>query len=220
MREIYITMGENAGGQSDAENSGQFREVIEALSSPELATYFDRVGVTFPSPAYPEGYRTEVNLAALDWLKTVTDRLKQGYLITIDYGYPAQRYYSPVRNQGTLQCYYRHAHHSDPYAAIGYQDITAHVDFTALERQGEQIGLQTIGFIQQGLFLMALGLGDRIAALSHPEPDQSLQTILQRREALHSLINPMGLGNFGVLVQAKNLSPEQSSHPLQGLSVL
>jgi SAM-dependent MidA family methyltransferase len=102
--------------------------------------------------------------------------------------------------------------------AIGRQDITAHVNFTALERQGERCGLQTVGFTQQGLFLMALGLGDRLSALSNPESGQPIQTILQRREALHALMDPMGLGNFGVLIQGKGLDSKQRSQ-LKGLSV-
>ena len=161
-----------------------------------------------------------MNLAALDWIATVADRLRQGYLLTIDYGYAADRYYSHNRSQGTLQCYYQHAHHSDPYVAIGQQDITAHVDFTALEKQGERCGLQKIGFTPQGLFLMALGLGDRIAALSQSNVDQPLPDILRRREALHALINPMGVGNFGVLVQAKGLSQVALRSPLKGLTAL
>ncbi|MCY7282183.1 MAG: SAM-dependent methyltransferase, partial [Cyanobacteria bacterium CAN_BIN43] len=161
-------------------------------------------------------YRSEVNLQALDWLETVSDRLHQGYILTIDYGYSAQRYYSPTRTQGTLQCYYQHGHHSNPYLAIGRQDITAHVNFTALEQWGEQFGLQNMGLTQQGLFLMALGLGDRLSALSNS--DQSLQNILSRRESLHALMNPMGLGNFGVLIQSKGLKVTQHNQPLTGLS--
>lgn len=196
-----------------------FTEVTAPLSTSRLSSYFDQSGLQFPGEAYPEGYRTEVNLAALDWIETVADRLQRGYLLTIDYGYPAHRYYNPVRTQGTLQCYFQHAHHSDPYVAIGRQDITAHVNFTALERQGEQCGLQTVGFTQQGLFLMALGLGDRMAALSQPDPDRSLQDLLRRRETLHALADPTGLGNFGVLLQSKGLAPEQNSHLLKGLSI-
>jgi SAM-dependent MidA family methyltransferase len=114
--------------------------------------------------------------------------------------------------------------HSDPYINIGQQDVTADVDFTALERQGERCGLQTVGFTQQGLFLMALGLGDRVAALSDPTQTehQSVNDILRRRDALHSLMNPMGLGNFGVLIQSKGLGIDQdiSQHSklLKGLS--
>jgi SAM-dependent MidA family methyltransferase len=193
-----------------------FQETIGELSTSKLMEYFERVGVNLTTQQYLEGYRSEVNLQALDWLETVSDRLHQGYLLTIDYGYSAQRYYSPTRTQGTLQCYYQHAHHSDPYLAIGRQDITAHVNFTALERWGEQFGLQNMGLTQQGLFLMALGLGDRISAL--PTSDQPLQDILSRRESLHALMNPMGLGNFGVLIQSKGLKAIQQSQTLVGLS--
>jgi SAM-dependent MidA family methyltransferase len=197
LQEIYVTCDRD-----------HFVEQIGALSTPKLTQYFERVGIDLENENYPDGYRTEVNLAALDWLVTVADRLHQGYLLTIDYGYPAPRYYSPARTQGTLQCYYQHAHHNDPYQAIGRQDITAHVDFTALERWGERSGLQNLAWTQQGLFLMALGLGDRIAALSAAE-DVPLQDVLRRRESLHGLMNPMGLGNFGVLLQGKGLHSDQ-----------
>jgi SAM-dependent MidA family methyltransferase len=203
LQEIYV-----------AWDGRQFVEQVGNPSTPKLGEYFTNVGIDLTDEKYPEGYRTEVNLAALDWLKTVGDRLHQGYLLTIDYGYPAQRYYSPARTEGTLQCYYQHAHHSDPYQAIGRQDITAHVDFTALERQGEPLGLQNLGLTQQGLFLMGLGLGDRIAALSHDSSDLLLAAILRRRESLHALMNPMGLGNFLVFLQGKGLSAAQ--HSLKG----
>lgn len=205
LQEIYV----NATGE-------QFVEVVGELSTPRLAEYFEQIGINLLKPPYAEGYRTEVNLASLDWITTVAERLRQGYLITIDYGYQAERYYRPSRSQGTLQCYYQHRHHNDPYAAIGMQDITAHANFTALARQGERMGLQTLEFTQQGLFLMALGMGDRIAALSRPEPDVTAQDILQRRETLHALIDPAGLGNFGVLVQSKGV---ETAAPLKGLTV-
>jgi SAM-dependent MidA family methyltransferase len=216
LQEVYVTIGDR--GLGVGERGSGFVECLAGLSTPRIAEYFKQVDISLLSDHYPEDYRTEVNLAALDWLATVADRLQRGYLLTIDYGYPAHRYYSPTRSQGTLQCYSQHAHHSDPYGAIGRQDITAHVNFTALERYGEQYGLQTIGFTQQGLFLMALGLGDRIANLSTPDPDTPLQDILRRRESLHALMNPMGLGNFGVLVQAKGLDDEMG-RSLQGLEM-
>jgi SAM-dependent MidA family methyltransferase len=199
-------------------NSPAFIEIAAELSTSDLAEYFTLIDINLLSERYPDQYRTEVNLAALDWMSTVADRLQRGYLLTIDYGHPAQRYYSPTRRQGTLQCYSQHRHHNAPYVAIGQQDITAHVDFTALERQGERCGLETIGFTQQGLFLMALGLGDRIAALSNPDPDATVSTLLKRREVLHALIDPTGLGNFGVLIQAKGLQ-HADSHLLAGLDV-
>ena len=209
LQEIYVT----------TDNEQDFIEVVGELSTPQLAEYFNLVGVQLSADVYPDGYRSEVNLAALDWMSTVAQRLKRGYLLTIDYGYPAVRYYNPIRHQGTLQCYYRHRHHDNPYLYIGQQDITAHVDFTALECQGELCGLQQLGFTKQGLFFMALGLGNRIANLSTTSEgkNQGIQAVLQRREALHKMIDPMGLGGFGVLVQSKGLLAEESAQSLKSL---
>ncbi|WP_026100151.1 class I SAM-dependent methyltransferase [Fortiea contorta] len=216
LREIYVTVqkkGENLLSQS----TPSFIEVTGEASTPRLAEYFDLVGIDLTQSVYEEGYRSEINLAALDWLSIVADRLQSGYVLTIDYGYPASRYYNPRRSQGTLQCYYQHRHHHNPYVNIGQQDITAHVDFTALEKWGDRCGLNLVGLTQQGLFLMVLGLSQRIAALSHQQ--QSLSQLLQRREALHQLIDPSGLGSFGVLVQSKGLTQKQISQPLKGLTV-
>jgi SAM-dependent MidA family methyltransferase len=197
----------------------QFGDVLGSASTPRLAEYFDFVGVQPTGTDYPDRYRTEVNLAAIDWLRSVAAGLARGYVITIDYGYPASRYYSRVRSQGTLQCYYQHSHHADPYIHVGEQDITAHVDFTALERQGEQIGLRKIGVTPQMMFLMSLGLGDRLAQLgqSQSTDPQEVMACLRRRDALHQLINPMGMGNFGVLIQAKGLTESELQYLPQGL---
>jgi SAM-dependent MidA family methyltransferase len=210
LREIYVTI---------AENNSQpiFIEVIGEPSTPQLAEYFDLVGINLSQNTYENGYRSEINLAALDWLSIVADCLERGYVLTIDYGYHADRYYHPQRRQGTLQCYYQHRHHDNPYVNIGRQDITAHVDFTALSVWGESRGLKKVGWTQQGLFLMALGIGERLAAISWQQ--QPISQLLQRREGLHQLINPGGLGNFGVLVQSQGLTEEQASQPLQGLVV-
>lgn len=205
----------------------KFVEVTDTLSTHQLIDYFNFIGIDLMSGAYAEGYRTEVNLAALDWLKTIANRLKRGFLLTIDYGYSADRYYLAARHQGTLQCYYRHQHHDDPYVHIGQQDITAHVNFTALERQGEVCGLRQVGFTQQSLLLMALGLGDRIARLSSPdsEPSQAIAkgqdivAVMRRRQVLHELMNPMGLGGFGVLVQSKGLTGQEEQVKLKGFMV-
>ncbi len=199
-----------------------FTEVLTDLSTPRILSYLADLAVDLTEPGYPEGYRTEVNLAALDWLQTVSERLQRGYVLTVDYGYTARQYYSPSRSQGTLQCYRRHASHNDPYWSIGHQDITAHVNFTALEHYGQADGLISLGFTQQGLFLMALGLGDRLVANNNPidEPAATgLNDILRRREALQALIHPMGLGGFGVLMQAKGLSAAEQAKALMGFTL-
>ncbi|NDJ17311.1 class I SAM-dependent methyltransferase [Myxacorys almedinensis A] len=209
LKEIYVTT-----------EGDTFTEVTDDCSHPDLMNYFDFTGVNVLG--YETGYRTEVNLAALEWMQTVADRLERGYVLTIDYGYSAERYYSWARSQGTLQCYYQHRHHNNPYIHIGEQDMTAHVNFTALQRQGESAGLETLGFTQQGLFLMALGLGDRLTALTQTETThpQELHERLSRREALHQLINPMGLGGFRVLVQGKGLVKQNQQPCLTGLKTM
>ncbi len=212
LREIYIT--ETPKSQQPEIN---FVEVVGEVSTPKIAEYFELLGVDLSASVYGDGYRSEVNLAALDWVSTVAQKLQRGYLLTIDYGHPAHRYYNPRRREGTLQCYYRHRYHNNPYINVGRQDLTAHVNFTALEKQGELCGLDVVGFTQQALFLMALGLGDRIAALSTTVLD--VATLLRRREALHRAIDPMGLGGFGVLVQSKGLREEEKGRILKGLMV-
>lgn len=239
LQEIYVTTQEDEGekerGRKGRREGGRdilpdsqtrripdsqtaalsFVEVADTPSTTKLEEYFELVEINLSS--YPDGYRSEVNLAALDWLSLVADRLQRGYVLTIDYGYPASRYYNPMRSQGTLQCYYNHQRHNDPYINIGQQDITSHVDFTTLERWGERCGLDKVGFTKQALFLMALGLGERIAALSYTE--QAVSQLLHRRDVLHQLLDPLGIGGFGVLVQAKGLTKQKAAQPLKGLSV-
>ncbi len=205
LQEVYV-----------GENRGEFIEIIAELSTTELLNYFQQLQINLDSGDYPEGYRTEVNLQALDWLDRIAQKLKQGYLLTIDYGYSAQKYYHPQRSQGTLQCYYQHRYHSDPFVNLGLQDITTHVNFTALENQGKSLGLETLRFTNQGLFLMSLGLGDRLMELSTGK--FSVAEIFKRRDALHQLIDPTGLGKFGVLLQGQGLSITQKTRSLKGFS--
>ena len=201
LQEVYVTYSQ-----------GQFTETIDDISTPKLEEYFQLVGIDITS--YPDDYRTEVNLQAFDWLLQVSHSLEKGYIITIDYGYIASRYYHPQRSQGTLQCYWKQGRHNNPYLYLGQQDITASVDFTALKRWGEQLGLKYEGLTKQALFLMSLGLGDRLAALSSGA--LSVPEIIQRRDALHQLIDPIGLGNFQVLIQSKDITPGKT---LKGLLV-
>ena len=201
VKEVYVTWANNV-----------IKESIENISTSKLLDYFQLIDIDLTTDNYPESYRTEVNLKALKWLEIVAKKINKGYLLTIDYGYSASNYYHHQRYQGTLNCYYQHRHHHNPYVNLGEQDITTHVDFTALEKQGKLLGLETVGFTQQGLFLMALGLGDRLSELSNG--NYTLPEILKRRDALHQLINPTGLGGFKVLIQGKNIDKNQ---PLKGL---
>ena len=193
LQEIYVSIEHH-----------NLTETIGELSTDRLNQYWQLNNINLLTNRYPNNYRTEVNLAALDWLEIVDRKLQRGYILSIDYGYTADRYYNPMRSQGTLQCYHQHSYHNDPYINIGHQDLTAHVDFTAIQNYGERLGLNTQGITQQGIFLMALGLVDRIAEISHSNKD--LKSLLIRRQNLHQLIDPMGLGKFLILLQSKALT--------------
>lgn len=104
------------------------------------------------------GYISEINFAAEDWIKSIAECLQQGVIILIDYGFPQREYYHAQRNQGTLMCHYRHRGHADPFVYPGLQDITAHVDFTAMADAALNANLEVIGYTNQVSFLMGAGL--------------------------------------------------------------
>src|SRR4030042_139557 len=146
-----------------------------------------------------EGYRTEINLRIKDWLRSVNEALSEGFILTIDYGYPAWDYYNEDRNRGALLCYYRHQLVEDPYINIGDQDITAHVNFSSVKKWGEDLGLKTLGFCQQGTFLISLGIDDIIQELYKDSHDYLFEVAKIKR-----LIFPGTLGeSHKVLIQYK-----------------
>jgi len=110
-----------------------------------------------------EGYESEIGFAAEGWVRSVGDRLAHGVVLLIDYGFPRAEFYHPQRNRGTLMCHYRHRAHSDPLILAGLQDITAHVDFTAVAEAGQDAGLTLLGYTSQAMFLLGSGL-DEVAA--------------------------------------------------------
>jgi SAM-dependent MidA family methyltransferase len=173
---------------------GAFIDVEAEPTTPRLPAYFAALGL-LPG----EGCRAEVNLAALDWVRDVAARIEHGFVLTLDYGYPAARLYAPWRRDGTLLCFYRHTTSTDPYSRIGRQDITAHVDFTALARAGSEHGLTAVGFTSQQNFLGALGIGE---ALAGGPGAVGFEEFLARRRAVEALLDPEGLGRIRVLAQA------------------
>jgi SAM-dependent MidA family methyltransferase len=242
LQEVYVTYDVNAPEAGCIETIGE-------LSTPALAQYFADAGIDLCNTQrdapeqtaaqrqtnriqhYPVGYTTEVNLAAKGWMTSIDRILDRGYVLTIDYGYDTDRYYVPYRQDGTLNCYSQHQHHPDPYQNLGLQDITAHVDFGAIERWGEALGLVTLGRTPQALFLMALGLGDRLSGLGQGNwrnsgdraGDQTatandITQIFQRHQVLRDLIDPQGLGGFQVLIQQKGDRPLTERSSLAGLA--
>jgi SAM-dependent MidA family methyltransferase len=171
---------------------GRFVNCLRDLSTPGLEKYFHRLRIELP-----DGYRTEVNLAAPAWMRRVAASMHRGVVITIDYGHSAEDLYGPERSNGTLLCYRSQMASEDPYARVGLQDMTAHVDFTTLATAGEEEGLSVTGFTNQMSFLMGLGVEDMMAQLTPETPEF--------RAALH-LLKPDGMGRtFKILVQHKGL---------------
>jgi len=97
----------------------------------------------------PSGYRSEINLQAEAWIASAANSLSRGILLLIDYGFPREEYYHPQRSTGTLMCHYRHRAHTDPLVLVGLQDITAHVDFTAMAESAVEKGLDVLGYTSQ-----------------------------------------------------------------------
>jgi SAM-dependent MidA family methyltransferase len=110
----------------------------------------------------PTGFVSEHNLRATALVRSLGSCLSKGMLLLIDYGYSGQEYYHPQRNKGTLRCHYRHHAHDDPLILPGLQDITAHVNFTAIAEAGLQVGLELMGFVNQAEFLINSGLMEEL----------------------------------------------------------
>ena len=140
---------------------------------------------------------------ALEWMDMVGRILTEGFVITIDYGHEAEILYSPLRRNGTLLCYYRHTWNDNPYERIGLQDITSHVDFTALTSKGEEMGLRRTGLTTQSRFLINLGFVEEAQKIV--EEDLSSIEGVRNRLAMKTLIVPNGgMGDvFKVLIQHK-----------------
>jgi SAM-dependent MidA family methyltransferase len=143
-------------------------------------------------PRLPEGYRSEFNLRALDWLTDISRRLQPGgYVLTIDYGFERAEYFAPHHKDGHLQCYRQHTKSVNPYEHIGEQDITAHVEFTSLIEHGESLGLETVLFSTQERYLMKIGEAEILQAPG--------------RNTVHQLLHSTMGHAFKVLVQRKGI---------------
>jgi len=111
----------------------------------------------------PPGYESEISLAARAWAAEWGHRLQCGALLLIDYGFPRREFYHQQRGRGTLMCHYRHHSHPDPFHLPGLQDVTVHVDFTAIIAAADAAGLDLLGYTSQGRFLLNCGILDLLA---------------------------------------------------------
>ena len=153
----------------------------------------------FPPGDY--GYVSEFSPAAEALVRTVASSIDAGIAFFIDYGFAEREFYHPQRSMGTMRCHYRHRFHGDPFFMPGLQDITAHVDFSAMARAAESGGAQVHGYTTQAFFLISSGFTDALARLEGaPAVDR-----LKATSAAHRLVSPAEMGElFKVLAFGKN----------------
>ena len=180
-------------------DGGRFVETPAAPSTPSLAERLAAEGVDLL-----EGQRAEVNLALDGWIAEALPTLDRGFAVIIDYGSEAAALHAASRMAGTLRAYSGHRAHGDPFVAVGRQDLTAHVDFTAVERAAAATGWRTLGLTSQAEFLVGSGLGE-IVARRLAEATLELEGGLAVRAAVARLLDPNALGDFGVLILGRRL---------------
>jgi len=152
---------------------------------------------------FADGDKFEISLDAPAWFAGACRGLARGYAMTIDYGYLAPALYASHRLAGTVRGYSEHTVTDDPYLRVGEQDLTAHVDFSALIEAGILGGAELAGHTSQGAMLASLGLGERLIQLQR-DPDATTADLFSARAVVLRLIDPGGLGRFSVLIIAKD----------------
>lgn len=152
----------------------------------------------------PVPYESEVGLAGQAWMRSLGERLEQGAIFVIDYGFPRREYYHPQRSTGTLMCHARHRAHGDPLARPGEQDISAHVDFSALAHAAHDCGLEVLGYSAQAQFLVNCGITD---VLAQANIENALHYAPIAAEA-QVLLSPNEMGElFKVLAVGRGVQP-------------
>jgi SAM-dependent MidA family methyltransferase len=183
-------------------NDGRFA-YLEVPAGAELLAQLER---QIPQHAdLPAGYVTELHGVACGFMATLARMLAKGKAnaaFLFDYGFPAHEYYFEQRVTGTLMCHYRHHAHPDPFYYPGLQDITAHVDFTAMALAAQEAGAEVLGYLNQSGFLLGAGIGE---LLLRTDPSAAAAYLPQAR-ALQKLVSPAEMGElFKVLVVGKGV---------------
>ena len=182
--------------------SGRFVYLERKADAPLLS----HIAAQIPNAdTLPESYLTEVHPQATGFMHSVSAMLnagEAGAAIFIDYGFPAREYYLPDRTRGTLMCHYRHHAHDDPFWLPGLQDITAHVDLSAMALAAEEAGLDLLAYLNQTAFLLAAGIGELLLRT----PPEDAARYLPQANAVQKLLSPAEMGElFKVLIVGKNV---------------
>jgi SAM-dependent MidA family methyltransferase len=222
LKELYVTR-----------DGDGFTDISMPLSSGAISEYFAALGVQAGSACNPgpsesfhasihpgtialqENQLAEAGLEVCDWITEIARRLHRGFLLSIDYGHEAAELFDSHHMTGTVLAYARHQASGNLYAAPGEQDLTAHVNFSAVRLWGQRSALETLGRVSQTAFLLALGQANEFADLYDRGMDETEHT--RARLQLKTLIYPEGMGErFHVLVQHKGV-PHAKLTALSGL---
>jgi SAM-dependent MidA family methyltransferase len=204
---LYDTHYEQAFVTYNAPHFNWHYQKIEAVSLQELA---HKIAASLPTEVLSNGYITEVNTYIKPWINSLSECIQTGVIFIIDYGFLREQYYHPDRKEGTLMCHYRHQSHSNPLIQAGEQDITAHVDFSAVIDAATEAGLKALGYAPQAHFLLSLGLL-QLASHTHDTVEQ-----YQLAQQIKTLTLPSEMGElFKVLALAKGYET-----PLRGFNRL
>lgn len=188
---------------------GALREAEIEPTTPTLAARLEAEGVELV-----DGQTAEICLSLDAWIAEAAAPLARGIVLLIDYGAPATELYDPVRRRdGTLRAYLRHRVHHDPYVHIGRQDLTAHVDVTAVERAAQAAGLTTIGITTQAEALMGLGIQERLQSIQ-ADPATTMAEYTLVRASLMRLLDPAAMGRFRVMAFGRDWPDRTDDGPL------
>jgi SAM-dependent MidA family methyltransferase len=194
----------------DVQQDGRFCEVLSEPGRPEVAGYLDTYKI--PWQTFEDGWRAEINLDALRWLQRTMELMRKGFVLTIDYGDKAKELYTARLRRGTLLCYYKHQANEQPLLHPGKQDITAHVNFSALIDEGRRLGMRLHSFLTQREWLQSLGIEEELerrylsefADAEYARATDKGQIALLKwrdvRQRVSVLTDLGGMGNFKVLI--------------------
>jgi SAM-dependent MidA family methyltransferase len=201
LRERFVALDADP---ADSENPFTF--VVGPPSTPALAERLASEGIELEP-----GQRAEICLELDAWVDRAAAPLERGLVLVIDYGAPADDLYAPARGS-TLRAYHRHRVHGDPLVAIGRQDLTAHVDLTAVERAATRAGLSPLGRTRQAELLAGLGIGDLLVGLQS-NLETTLEAYLEAKSAVVRMLDPRATGAFAALGFGRGLP---AAPPLRG----
>jgi len=188
--ELGVTISGDGFAMAPRPAQGELRQAVQALK-------------------LPAGYRTEIGLQARAFITSLAQVMERGIALFIDYGFPGREYYHADRHEGTLMCHYRHRAHDDPFLHPGLQDITSHVDFSAIARAAADAGFELAGFTSQAQFLINCGITDVLARVP---PDSSEYLALSNQA--NRLLSPAEMGELFKVIALRRLC----ALPLRGFA--